>query len=164
ATFYLGLLLVAVGTGLLRPKISAMVGDLYPEGGARRDAGFSIFYMGINLGAFIGPLVCSTLGEKVNWHYGFTAAGVGMVAGLITFRFTRHNLGVAGLKPEQSNTTPTLDWSIVGVVLVGLAVVFALAAAGVMQIDPVSLGQHTARLIAALAVLYFAWAFGFADL
>jgi len=163
-TFFLGLMLVALGTGLLKPNISALVGRLYPEGGARRDSGFTLFYMGINIGALLGPLVCSSLGEKVNWHYGFTAAGVGMVAGLITFRFTRRNLGVAGLKPEQSNTTPTLDWSIVGVVLVGLAVVFALAAAGVMQIDPVSLGQHTARLIAALAVLYFAWAFGFADL
>jgi len=63
---------------LLKPNVSAMVGELYPEGGARRDAGFSIFYMGINLGAFIGPFICGTLGEKLNWHYGFGAAGVGM--------------------------------------------------------------------------------------
>ena len=81
--FFLGLLLVASGTGLLKPNISAIVADLYPEGGARRDAGFTIFYMGINVGAAIGPLVCSTLGEAVNWHYGFAAAGVGMVLGLI---------------------------------------------------------------------------------
>src|SRR2546425_884210 len=82
-TFYPGLVLVVLGTGLLKPNISAIVGDLYPEGGARRDAGFTIFYMGINLGAAIGPLVCSTLGEKLNWHYGFGAAGVGMVLGLV---------------------------------------------------------------------------------
>src|SRR5438552_1093721 len=91
-TFYLGLILVIVGTGLLKPNISAIVGQLYPEGGARRDAGFTIFYMGINLGAAIGPLICSTLGEKVNWHYGFGAAGVGMVLGLIQFRFSAKHL------------------------------------------------------------------------
>src|SRR5437867_10549604 len=101
-TFYLGLLLVVLGTGLLKPNISAMVGELYPEGGARRDAGFSIFYMGINLGAFIGPLVCSTLGEKLNWHYGFGAAGGGMVLGLVQFRRTRRHLGAAGLPPGHA--------------------------------------------------------------
>ncbi len=79
--FFLGLVLIVVGTGLLKPNISVIVGQLYPEGGARRDAGFTIFYMGINLGAMIGPLVCSTLGEKINWHWGFGAAGVGMLAG-----------------------------------------------------------------------------------
>ena len=78
-TFYLGLVFVVIGSGILKPNMSAMVAELYPEGGARRDAGFTIFYMGVNLGAFIGPIVCSTLGEKINWHYGFGAAGVGMV-------------------------------------------------------------------------------------
>src|SRR5262245_16972330 len=63
ATFFLGLIFVVLGTGLLKPNVSTLVGYLYPEGGARRDAGFSIFYMGINMGAFIGPLVCSSLGE-----------------------------------------------------------------------------------------------------
>jgi len=95
-TFYLGLVLVVLGTGLLKPNISVMVGQLYPEGGARRDAGFTIFYMGINLGAAIGPLICSTLGEKLNWHFGFAAAGVGMVFGLIQYRLTARHLGTAG--------------------------------------------------------------------
>ena len=63
-TFYLGLTLIVLGTGLLKPNVSAMVADLYPEGGARRDAGFSIFYMGINLGAFLGPLLCGLIGER----------------------------------------------------------------------------------------------------
>src|SRR5690606_30947803 len=77
ATFYLGLLLIVLGTGLLKPNISAMVGELYPiDASARRDAGFSLFYMGINLGAFLAPLVVGGLGEKVNWHMGFGAAGV----------------------------------------------------------------------------------------
>src|SRR4051812_4684588 len=69
--FYLGLMIIVIGTGLLKPSISAVVGELYPDGGARRDAGFSIYYMGINLGAFMGPIVCGLLGENVNWHLGF---------------------------------------------------------------------------------------------
>ena len=73
--FYIGLTLIVIGTGLLKPNVSAMVGDLYPEGGARRDAGFSIYYMGINLGGFFGPLICGYLGETVNWHLGFARRG-----------------------------------------------------------------------------------------
>ena len=87
--FFLGLILIVLGTGLLKPNISAIVGDLYPEGGARRDAGFSIFYMGINVGALIGQLVTGYLGEQVGWHWGFGAAGVGMLLGLTDLRTAR---------------------------------------------------------------------------
>ena len=80
-TFYLGLALIVLGTGLLKPNISTMVGALYTENDVRRDAGFSIFYMGINIGAMIAPLICGYLGENINWHYGFGAAGVGMTLG-----------------------------------------------------------------------------------
>jgi POT family proton-dependent oligopeptide transporter len=83
--FFGGLALIALGTGLLKPNISTMVGDLYAEGDARRDAGFSIFYMGINTGALLSPLVCGYLAQKIDWHYGFVAAGVGMVLGLIQY-------------------------------------------------------------------------------
>jgi POT family proton-dependent oligopeptide transporter len=100
ATFFLGLTLIVTGTGLLKPNVSTMVGELYPEGGARRDAGFSIFYMGINLGASISPLICGPLGEKVNWHYGFAAAGFGMVLGLIQYVRGGRYLGDAGLRPN----------------------------------------------------------------
>ena len=96
-TFYLGLMLIVIGTGLLKPNVSAMVADLYPEGGARRDAGFSIFYMGINLGAFLGPLLCGLIGEKYNFHLGFSLAGIGMVLGLIQYRRGGKYLGHAGL-------------------------------------------------------------------
>jgi len=85
--FYMGLTLIVIGTGLLKPNISAIVGDLYPEGGARRDAGFSIYYMGINVGGFLGPLVCGYLGETIDWHLGFGAAGVGMILGLVNIRW-----------------------------------------------------------------------------
>jgi len=87
-TFFLGLLLIMVGTGLLKPTISSLVGELYTaDEPARRDAGFSIFYMGINIGGFISPLIVGEL-RTYNWHYGFAAAGVGMVLGLIQYKLT----------------------------------------------------------------------------
>ena len=101
ATFYLGLILIIVGTGFLKPNVSAIVGGLYPEGGAKRDAGFSIFYMGINVGALAGPLICGTLGENVAWHYGFGAAGVGMVLGLIQYKLGYKHLLDVGLPPDD---------------------------------------------------------------
>src|ERR1700730_12179597 len=97
-TFYAGLVLIVVGTGLLKPNVSAMVADLYPEGGSRRDAGFSVFSSGISAGPLVGPLVCGFLGKKVNWHLGFSAAGVGMVLGLIQSRYGGKFLGDAGLR------------------------------------------------------------------
>jgi POT family proton-dependent oligopeptide transporter len=94
--FHLSLLLVAAGSGLLKPNVSGLVADLYPEGGARRDAGFTIFYMGVNLGAALGPLVCGWLAVQKGWHWGFAAAGVGMILGLIQFRRSGDWLGSAG--------------------------------------------------------------------
>jgi POT family proton-dependent oligopeptide transporter len=99
--FYLGLTLIVIGTGLLKPNISAVVGDLYPEGGARRDAAFSIYYMGINVGGFFGPLICGFLGETINWHLGFSAAGIGMVAGLVQYQLGARHLGSAGLLKDD---------------------------------------------------------------
>ncbi|HKS07040.1 MAG TPA: peptide MFS transporter [Gemmatimonadaceae bacterium] len=96
-TFFVGLFFIVCGTGLLKPNVSTFVGELYPEGGARRDAGFSIYYMGINLGAFLGPLVTGWLGEQNHWHWGFGAAGVGMVLGLIQYRVGLKHVGNAGL-------------------------------------------------------------------
>jgi len=100
STFYLGMVLIALGTGLLKPNISAMVGGLYAANDRRRDSGFSIFYMGINVGAVLAPLVCGTLAQSesfkrvlanngfdpnTSWHWGFGAAGIGMILGLIVF-------------------------------------------------------------------------------
>lgn len=87
-TFYAGLVLIAAGSGLLKANISTMVGHLYPEkNDPRRDGGFSIFYIAINLGAFVAPLTIGTVGQKVNWHLGFAMAGVGMALGLMCFLF-----------------------------------------------------------------------------
>ena len=84
-TFYLGLACVIIGTGFFKPNVSTQVGQLYPPGDPRRDAGFTIFYMGINLGATLAPIVCGYLGERIGWHYGFGAAGVFMLLGLLTY-------------------------------------------------------------------------------
>jgi POT family proton-dependent oligopeptide transporter len=103
--FYGGLALIAIGTGLLKPNISAMVGQMYAEGDERRDAGFSIFYMGINLGALIAPLVCGYLGQKIDWHYGFGAAGVGMTLGLVQYVLSTERLKGIGDKPVRKSDT-----------------------------------------------------------
>lgn len=95
-SFFLGLVFIVIGTGLLKPNVSSMVGELYPEGGARRDAGFSIFYMGINFGAILGPTLCGLLGEGYNWHWGFSLAGFGMLLGLVSYKLGEDNLGDAG--------------------------------------------------------------------
>jgi proton-dependent oligopeptide transporter, POT family len=102
-TFYLGLIFIVLGTGLLKPNVSAMVGGLYAQEDTRRDAGFSIFYMGINLGAFISPLVCGYLGQRVNWHLGFAAAGVGMTLGLVQYIAHRKRLEHVGQKPLRGD-------------------------------------------------------------
>src|SRR5256712_8582309 len=94
--FFAGLVLIVLGTGLLKPHISSIVGQLYAKDDPRRDAGFSLFYMGINLGALISPLVCGYLGQKVGWHWGFGAAGVGMTLCVVPYVLGRKRLGAAG--------------------------------------------------------------------
>ena len=108
--FFLGLILIVLGTGLLKPNVSAIVGDLYPDGGARRDAGFSLFYMGINIGALLGPLLVGYLGENVSWHLGFSAAGIGMILGLIQYKLGEKYLGSAGLLSAEARETTGAAW------------------------------------------------------
>jgi proton-dependent oligopeptide transporter, POT family len=104
--FYTGLSLIVVGTGLLKPNVSTIVGSLYPPGDPRRDAGFSIFYMGINLGAFTGPLIAGYLAQRVDWHIGFACAGVGMALGLIQYVLGRQRLqpAIARLEAQAGAT------------------------------------------------------------
>ena len=158
--FYIGLTLIIIGTGLLKPNISAIVGDLYPEGGARRDAGFSIYYMGINAGGFLGPLVCGYLGEAVDWHLGFGAAGVGMVLGLIQYSLGGRHLGAAGeLRPEmavparRSAATRALVRTIEGVVGLGL-VAAVLQSIGAIRLSLVGFVDWTGLFIVSLAGAY----------
>lgn len=164
-TFYLGLVLIVIGTGLLKPNVSAMVGDLYPEGGPRRDAGFSIYYMGINIGALVGPLLCGYLGEKVNWHFGFAAAGIGMVFGLIQYRLGWNALGDAGLLQADSvagkaSAKKTLWMAIAGVAaLTGLLVL--LDSSGVLELAPDRFANSLGVVIPLLAAAYFTYLFLF---
>ena len=102
STFYLGLTLIVIGTGLLKPNISTMVGSLYDQGDERRDAGFSIFYMGINLGAFLAPLIVGTLGQRVDWHLGFGMAGIGMTLGLVQYTLGKRRLEPALTRLEET--------------------------------------------------------------
>ena len=100
-TFYIGLALVIIGTGFFKSNVSTMVGQIYGAGDSRRDSGFTVYYMGINTGAFIAPLICGYLGQKVGWHWGFGAAGVGMVLGLIVYLSLRDKyLPGIGLPPS----------------------------------------------------------------
>ena len=161
-SFYLGLVLLVLGTGLLKPNISTIVGRLYPEGGARQDAGFTLFYMGINIGAAIGPLVCGQLRLWYGWHYGFGAAGVGMVLGLLQFLATRRHLGEAGLRPGVRPRRR--DWCLAGIGLAAIGTVTMLAETRVLALDPVQLARGTAWLILGVGVAYFAYLFLLYDL
>jgi POT family proton-dependent oligopeptide transporter len=104
--FYAGLGFLIIGNGFFKPNISTMVGGLYEPGDGRRDGAFTIFYMGINLGAVLGNFICGTLGERVGWHYGFGAAGVGMFLGLVAFlALQRKLLGPVGLAPVKASAS-----------------------------------------------------------
>ena len=127
--FYAGLTLIVIGTGLLKPNVSTMVGALYEKGDDRRDAGFSIFYMGINLGAFFGPLIAGKLAEGVDWHLGFACAGVGMLLGLTQYVLGRRRLQpaierlaarpmLAGATAGEAPGLSAEDWRRIGAVVV----------------------------------------------
>jgi POT family proton-dependent oligopeptide transporter len=171
-TFFLGLLFIVVGTGLLKPNISAIVGELYLPNDPRRDAGFTIFYMGINLGGALGPLICSTLGEseKFGWHYGFAAAGVGMLFGLIQFYFSSARLGDAGLKPSLDPDDPDDQikirngWRYVGAGFCIILILAGLMLGQVISVKPLQLAQNATFFIVALAGFYFFYIFMFGGL
>jgi POT family proton-dependent oligopeptide transporter len=93
--FYAGLALIVIGTGLLKPSVSTLVGSLYPQGDPRRDAGFSIFYMGINSGAMLGPIIAGYVAQKVDWHLGFGCAAIGMALGLVQYVLDKRYLAPA---------------------------------------------------------------------
>ncbi|MGH8372814.1 MAG: peptide MFS transporter [Gammaproteobacteria bacterium] len=162
ALTYIGLTVVALGTGLLKPNISAIVGQLYPEGGARRDAGFSIFYSGINLGALFGPLIAAFIGERYNWHYGFLVAALGMTLGLVQYRLTLRFLGEHGKYPHPDTDPQRVargkrrGWISVGVGLVIVALTGVLLHDGVLHFEMVSLARSMSVIILVVAILFFA--------
>jgi len=164
--FFIGLIFIVLGTGLLKPNISAIVGDLYPEGGARRDAGFSIFYMGINTGATAGQIFTGLLGEKVGFGWGFGVAGVGMLAGLIWYTaLNRKTLGNIGMEPtrlsdpvaQAKRENQTKLW--LGIGVAALLLVIILASTGTITIDPQTVASYMTYILVGIAVVYFAYVF-----
>ncbi|MET0533752.1 MAG: peptide MFS transporter [Steroidobacter sp.] len=158
--FFIGLVVIVLGVGLLKPNISAIVAQLYPEGGSRRDAGFSIFYMGINTGAFLGSLLVPIAAAAWGWSAGFALPAVGMMIGLVQFQVTKHYLNDSGVVPlgEQARWWPVI------VFLVVTAVVSALGLTGMMQLDPTAISEVLNWVLLAMAGGYFAYLLGFAGL
>jgi POT family proton-dependent oligopeptide transporter len=162
--FYLGLMLIVAGTGLLKPNVSVMVGQLYSPGDGRRDAGFSIFYMGINLGAFLAPLACGYLGQRINWHLGFALAGAGMALGLAQYVAGWRHLGKAGLDPvrpaseEDGERQRRQLWRVVAAAALLAAVVAALTATGVVSVTAQGLSDALGLVLLLAVAAFFAWA------
>lgn len=160
-TFFVGLILVVLGTGLLKPNIGAMVGQLYSDDDKRRDAGYTLYYMGINIGSFIAYLLVGPLKEQGLWHWAFGLAAVGMALGLIQYRMTLHKLDGAGAKPTVE-TSPALrktSWTLIALFLVTLSVITASVIFGYLTIDPVKLADYTITAITLIFLLYFAGIF-----
>jgi POT family proton-dependent oligopeptide transporter len=176
ATFYAGLVLIIIGTGFLKPNISVMVGQLYGEGDHRRDAGFSIFYMGINLGAFFAPLVCGWLAQSEQfrgvlaqagiapesaWHWGFAMAAIGMFFGLLQYLAGWKYLGDAGMYPggagdaaTRAENRRTLSRWALGIAGF-LALIAGLVLAGRLRITPEGVGNGVGIALLAVTVLFF---------
>jgi POT family proton-dependent oligopeptide transporter len=158
--FFIGLLVIVLGVGLLKPNISAIVAQLYPEGGSRRDAGFSIFYMGINSGAFLGSTLVPIAAHAWGWNVGFSLGAIGMLFGLVQVQVTKSHLGTAGVVPlgKAANWWPVIGFMIV-VVLVA-----ALGVTGTLQLNPVRISVVANWTMIALAAGYFAYLALFAGL
>ena len=159
--YYAGLGLLMLGTGLLKPNVSTMVGQLYPQGDRRRDSGFSIFYMGINIGAF-SPLLVSWVGEKVNWRLAFATSGVGMVAGVVQYLITGKYLGEAGLlsppsDPERDRRQKRTAAVIAGFAVLALVAIITLNSRGVIDLTAELISNGLGVALAVISIAVFAW-------
>ena len=166
-SFYLGLILIVLGTGLLKPNISSIVGKLYPDGSSKRDAGFSIFYMGINLGALFAPIACSTL-AIYDWHLGFGLAGFGMLLGLVQYKLTNKHLEgigeeVVAITPEEKQKRSKMI-KMASMIFGLVALVTLLIFQGVIAIDASAMAAASNNVIAIVALLYFGYLIFFGGL
>ena len=160
-TLYLGLVLLMIGTGFLKGNVSTIVGQLYAKGDLRRDSGFSIFYMGINLGALISPVICGYIGEKISWRLGFAVAGAGMLLGLIQYVAGGKHLGDAGLRPASTGD-PVRDaaqkrsaWTSVYAGVGAFALIGVLGAMGLVTMTQISDALGTGLLVISATVFYW---------
>jgi MFS family permease len=154
---------------MLKGNVSTIVGQLYAPGDPRRDSGFSIFYMGINLGALISPLICGYIGERVSWRLGFGVAGLGMLAGLIQYLVTSRHLGSAGLHPASTGD-PAKDLRekksairAIGIGAAVVAVLAALGASGIVEINATMLSDGQGWCLLAISVVVFSWLIFFGE-
>ena len=164
--FFLGLVVVVLGVGLLKPNISAMVGQLYKDQpGAKRDAGFSIFYMGINVGALCAPLLVGTIGEKFSWQAGFAVAGFLMLLGVLQFWLTRQHLSPEASAPSAHTPAERAQAkTILGVGLTAFAAGIGAIAVGWIPVNPVNLGEGTGLAMVLIATYFFGYVFLFGKL
>ena len=164
-TFFLGLIFVVLGTGLLKGNISTIVGKLYKEDDSRRESGYTIFYMAINIGSTLGFLVCSYLGEKIGWHWGFGAAGIGMSFGVLQFIYSKKLLGVAGINPNPMEDRRRAKLVLGTKISLGvMVVVIASGLLGFYSIEPRGFAENFSYFLTVVAGLYFLYLFFFAGL
>ena len=155
--FYLGLILVILGTGLLKPNISATVGALYKDNENLKDAGFTIFYMAINIGSILGFFICGYLGEEIGWHYGFGAAGIGMALGLIQYQLTNKMLGDIGKDPESKLSTEKKK-KLMRILYLSLGFFGLICVTGFLgfwKLDPIPIAGAMTLVISLVAITYF---------
>ena len=161
--FYIGLGFIVIGTGLLKPNISVMVGQLYPADDVRRDAGFTIFYMGINMGAFAAPLVCGVLAINYGWHYGFAAAGVGMTIGMAVYLIAGRQLGDVGALTSEAIASKSASKSMfikaLGAITLFFAVLAGLMAAGVIPSTAEAITSVYTVVLLVIVFGLFGWLF-----
>jgi proton-dependent oligopeptide transporter, POT family len=169
SVFYLGLVLLMAGTGFLKGNVSTIVGQLYTREDPRRDSGFSIFYMGINIGALISPIFCGYIGEHFSWRLGFGLCGLGMLAGLVQYVITARYLGAAGLHPavtgdidadRRRKRTAVRALSAGTAVLVLVAI---LGATGIVDLNANLISEALGWSLLGISALVFAWLIFFGD-
>jgi proton-dependent oligopeptide transporter, POT family len=160
--FYMGLVLIVIGTGLLKANISAIVGELYAPGDTRRDGGFSLFYMGINLGGFLSPLACGYLGQRVGWHWGFGLAALGMTAAVVQFVRGQRQLGQAGIRtiPSEARQKAARQLLMGGLVCAAAAaaILFFLRRTNI-DVTAQGISASLGLLLAILSLAVFLWLF-----
>src|SRR5579862_4271974 len=164
SVFYLGLVLLMAGTGFLKGNVSTIVGQLYTREDPRRDSGFSIFYMGINIGAFLSPIFCGYVGEHFSWRLGFGLCGLGMLAGLVQYVLTSRFLGDAGLYPVPADRSKKRTAILaMGAGLGTLLLIALLGATGVIDLNANLISDGLGWCLLGISAIVFAWLIFFGD-
>ena len=165
-SFYMGLILVVIGTGLLKPNISALVGSLYENNTELRQSGFTIFYMAINIGSILGFFICGYLGENIGWHYGFGAAGIGMALGLMQYIYNMKLLEGYGAEPfnkvsviEKNKYNKIILFTLLFIILITVSGLL-----GLWKINPIPFANMLTVIITLISLSYFFYIFVFGNL